>query len=581
MVELPVPADESYAFGPFELLPARQLISKDGVPLRLGGRAFDMLTILLRHNGQVVGKQQLMALVWPGVVVEEANLKVNIAVLRRALGDNPDQPRYIATVVGRGYRFVAPVVAISSRGPELKAGAEALSTSSLPGRVAPIFGRSAAIASIIDEFETGRLVSIVGPGGMGKTTVALAVARELAATFPDGVWFVDLTPLTADADVYTAIADALSIAAPTEVVPLLVGRNLLLVLDNCEHVIDAIANCVDTLLARTRDVKLLVTSREPLSIRGERVRRLSGLAVPPAGNQVRASDALEYSAVQLFVDRAGSRSPAFRFDDANAPIVSEICRRLDGLALGIERVALQTDWLDVTQMVQHIDARLHMLDSHTTGPERHRTLMASVDWSYTLLAPEERAVLRRLSVFSGAFSLEAACALSVDEGTAADVIQIVAGLASKSLVSLVTQDGVVEYRLTNIARAFTLDRLVAHGEATEVRLRQARYVLALLKAADGEPHGDGVDPNDVCGVLRWCLGEPAAAELAIPLVAAAVPFLSRHGLLEECRAVVTSALGDRFRPYRTAALDEHFYATLEATRTPIVRHNANKYFQAG
>jgi predicted ATPase/DNA-binding winged helix-turn-helix (wHTH) protein len=477
-----------FAFGPFELIPGRRLLLKDGKPVRIGGRAFDILTVLVRHQGNVVSKRQVMAHAWPGAVVDEGNLKVNVAALRRVLGEDPDQPRYIATVVGRGYRFITPVRSSYLDDADPISSTLPRRANNLPTRTAPIFGRAAAIGSILHELETTRLVSIVGPGGIGKTTVALAVAHEATASFEDGAWLVDLSPLNDQSSVADAVSMAIGLdarpghnpaALPAALHDHLRDRKMLLLLDNCEHLIDAVASWADRILASVKHVNLLITSREPLCIKGERVRRLFGLNIPPASSKIRAADALEFAAVQLFVDRASGRSRSFRLDDANAPIVSEICRRMDGLALGIERIAMRADTMDVGKMLDHIDNRFHMLDGYHAGPERHRTLTAAIDWNYNLLSEDEQAVMRRLSTFAGDFSLEPACAVAADVGVdPAGVVEDVASLVAKSLLTATARQGEMDYRLTNIARAFGRERLVANGEFDSARRRHAEHVLA-------------------------------------------------------------------------------------------------------
>jgi predicted ATPase/DNA-binding winged helix-turn-helix (wHTH) protein len=570
MNALPVRADESYTFGPFELLPGRQVLLKEGLPVRIGGRPFDLLTMLVRQGGEIVSKRQLMAQVWPHVIVDEGNLKVNVAALRRAIGDDPDQPLYIATVVGRGYRFIAPVSQTATRREPESPAQEGATGGNLPPRLGPIFGRSAAIAKIAEELEAVRLVSIVGPGGIGKTTVALAIARQLAPSFPDGAWLVDLAEVESGLAIEETIALTLGLNEPGDLVEALRNLNLLLVLDNCEHVIDAAATCADELLARTRHVKLLTTSREPLSIRAERVRRLSGLAIPPAHS--RAAEALEYAAVQLFVDRASASSPLFRLDDANASVVSEICRRLDGLALGIERVALRADSLDVDWMLEHIDGRHHMLDGNPAGPDRHRTLAAAVAWSYRLLGEDEQRVMRRLSACAGAFTLDFACAVAASgDIPPASVVEIVAGLAAKSLLIVATRDGEVEYRLSNVARAFGLEQLAAHGELGHAQRQRAIAVHGTVGEA-GSKDLPGLQTmartaaslEDIREAVSWALSDAVGSDLAVRLVIAAAPLYLQHGLVEECRAAVSSALDHRFRVHCRPGDEQTLRAVLAA-----------------
>lgn len=559
---------DRFVFGPFELIPARQRLLKDGVPVRIGRRAFDILTVLVQHQGIVVSKRQVMSRAWPGMAVDDSNLKVNIAALRRTLGEDLARPLYIATVVGRGYRFIAPVYASRLGAAGSMSATPPQRPHNLPERAAPIFGRSLALTGILQDLQSARLVSIVGAGGIGKTTVALAAAQEAAARFEAGAWFVDLAALNGASSLTAAIALAIGInVRPGHPDPALLerlaDRKMLLVLDNCEHVIEAAATCADQILSSVKHVKLLVTSREPLRIKGERVRRLCGLSIPPASGPIRAADALEFAAVELFAGCARARNPRFKLNDATAPVVAEICRRMDGLPLGIELIAMRANTMDAGKMLEHIDKRFHMLDGYHSGPERHRTLTAAIDWSYRLLSPPEQAALRCLATFAGDFSLESACAVAADDGAdPTSVVEDVASLAEKSLLTATAQGGDMSYRLSHIARAFGLELLAAAGELDCARRRHAQHVLLLAERAAADaaqlPGAAsfaryGAILEDIRTAMDWALSVDAGATLAVRLVVAAIPVWKQQGLEAECRAAVTRALQDRFRVYRSAS----------------------------
>ncbi|ARN21494.1 ATP-binding protein [Piscinibacter gummiphilus] len=462
-------APKAFAFGPFQLIPDQQSLLDGDQPVRIGGRAFDLLTVLVERHGEVVSRSELMSRVWPGLVVEETNLKVNIAAIRRLLGDGPGPPRYIATVVGTGYQFIGDVRATTASAQPLR-GAKLPRLGNLPPLNRRIFGRDDTIEAILRDLAQARLVTLVGPGGVGKTTVALAIADQAAAAFPGGAWFVDLAVLRDPSDVSGAIASMLRSsrgngdkphwpdASPQD-------HGVLLVLDNCEHLIDAVALCAEQWLRNTAKVTLLATSREPLCIRGERVRRLPGLGLPPDPERLGAAAALAFPAVQLFAARAAEHSTDFRLDDTNAPHVAAICHRLDGHALAIERVAGRVGPLGVAGTLDHLDRRFHMFDGCHEGPARHRTLTASVESSYSILSPGEQAVMRRLSTFPGAFSLASACAVSGACGMdPAAVVDHLARLIAKSLVLAEMRDHEMRYRLTHVARAFAAEKLIEHGE---------------------------------------------------------------------------------------------------------------------
>lgn len=473
-------AESSFAFGPFLLLPAQQLLLENGNAVRIGRRAFDLLTTLVECHGQVVSKEELMSRAWRGLVVEEGNLKVNIAAMRRVLGDGSGAPRYIATVVGRGYRFIAPV-RFSVHQRRVPYPAPPKHSGNVPRCTKRIFGREDAIHSILQDLENSRLVSIVGPGGVGKTTVALVVADRAASGFEGGAWLVDLSLLDDQSQVPEAIAAVCGWRTGTEDGLIALGhplrdRQMLLLLDNCEHVIGAVATCADQILRSTRNVKLIATSREPICIPGERVRRLYGLALPAKREGIRARDALAFPAVQLFADRAAEKLKSFRLDDESAPNVTAICQRLDGLALAIERVAQRVGTLGIAGLLDHLDRRFHMFDGYHEGPERHRTLTAAVDTSYTLLSTSEQAIMRRLSTFSGAFSLASACVVGGGQDIPrATVVEGIATLVAKSLLSAEAWNGEMRYRQGQVARAFATQKLIECGELAEARQRHAQH----------------------------------------------------------------------------------------------------------
>ena len=442
---------QSYVFGPFVLVPARQSLLHGDVPVRIGSRAMDILTVLVEHAGELVSKSELIARVWPNTVVDESNLKVNIAALRRVLGDGgPDDARYIATVTGRGYKLIAPVSPGASADIAAVPAPALARRHNLPTGTTRVIGRADAIDAIQRDFEVSRLVTIVGPGGIGKTTVALAAAEHAIASFRDGVWLIDLAPTRDPALLPSAIGAVLGITGNTasmlELLCLsLRDREMLLVVDSCEHLIDAAAACIAQILATAAGVKILVTSREPLELNGERVRRLAGLATPPSSEHLNAEEALTFSAVQLFVDRATDRLDTFRLSDAEAPTVAEICRKLDGLALAIELAATRIDAFGVRGLVKQLDNRFRLLVGRRSGPERHRTLTATLGWSYSLLAPGEAAVLCAVSVFAGVFDIDGASAVAAMPP--AETAEVLAQLSAKSLLMTDLASDGIAYRL--------------------------------------------------------------------------------------------------------------------------------------
>lgn len=579
MAETMDPVAHSYAFDDFVLVPERQLLLKDEVPVRIGGRALDLLTALVKRPGEVVSKRELMEHTWPDVTVEECNLKVNMGVLRRTLGDDVGSVRYIATVTGRGYRFIAPVrIGASSSQPSPSTQASDRNHN-LPFGITRIFGRVQTIDLIDRDLETSRFVSIVGPGGIGKTTVALAVAEQRIDSFPDGVWLVDLSPLGDAELIPNAIATVVGTTADSPNVlatlcEFLRDRQTLILLDSCEHLIVGAVNCIEAILAAAPAVRILATTREPLRLGGERVRRLAGLDVPPADLPLDAKQACNFSAVQLFVDRATDRLESFKLEDDVASVVG-ICRKLDGHALAIELAATRVGTFGVNGVLGQLDGHLGATLAQRGGPDRHRTLTATIEWSYRLLPDVERILMQRLSTFAGTFDLDAAHAVAADAKIGRSrIVEGLASLVDKSLVGAELRGSDVEYRLWDTTRSFALDRLRESGAIEQARQRHAAHCLAMAAraATDGQHldlqtwsarHAHVLD--EVRIAMRWAIEAPTSADLGIKLTIAAIPLWRRLSLAEECRAAVERALDGRLAAHRSSEQELVLLQTLAAT----------------
>jgi len=566
-------ADLPVAFGPFTLHISQQRLLEDGRPVRLGARARSILAALVERAGEVVGKGELIAYAWPDGDAEEATLRVHMGALRKVLGDGQGGMRYIASVAGRGYCFVAPVSRAAPGHPA--AMAAPAGPHHLPARMTRVIGREDLIAALAQSLPQRRLLTLCGPGGIGKTTVALAMAERLLPAYADGVRFVDLGRVAGPGLVDAALAATLGMTAgPTSraaLVDALRHRRMLIVLDSCEHVIDAVALLVLALLQGAPDLHLLITSREPLQCEGEWVQRVPPLALPCPRAQISAEEAMRYPAVQLFVERAIHSADTFELADADAPGVVMLCASLDGMPLAIELAAAQVETFGVTHLHRLLDDRFQMMavNSDIVQP-RHRTLRALLDWSYDALTDIERTVLMRLGVFAGEFSLAWARAVLVDAPiTPGDVETGIAALVAKSLVCADASEQVVRYRLLATTRAYALERLAQSGT---LRALQARHALhwrntlhdtwmgepALTQAECAARYGNAID--DVRAAIAWALSADGDAELGATLIIAALPlgyFLSR---LDEFRGYAASALalaGDgaaRLDPVLTARL---------------------------
>ncbi len=336
-------------FGPFRLFPAERRLERDGKPVRLGGRALDLLLALVEHAGEVVSNRTLLEAVWPKVTVEESSLRFHIKNLRKALGDAQSDIHYVTNVPGRGYCLAVPVDRRERTGASPSGRARTGAKTNLPPRETLVIGRSDNMEAVSRTLLQRRIVTIAGPGGIGKTTLAIATAEALRDHFGNAVLFVDLAPIEDPSLVVSALVSALGLVLRADdpvsaVVDFLRNERLLIVLDNCEQVVETVAALADRLLGETVETHLLVTSREPLRIAGERVHRLAPLECPPLKADITAGEATAYAAVQLFVDRATASVDSFSLDDASAPAVAEICRRLDGIPLAIELAAARVEF---------------------------------------------------------------------------------------------------------------------------------------------------------------------------------------------------------------------------------------------
>jgi predicted ATPase/DNA-binding winged helix-turn-helix (wHTH) protein len=482
-----------FSFGPFHLVPTQRLLLEAEKPLRLGSRALDILIALVERRGELVSKEELMARVWPKMFVEPANLTVHVAALRRVLGDGRNGNRYLVNIPGRGYRFVAPVSVADGEVSPLPEPQPIVSSSAnnLPAQITRLVGRAEALRTLAAQLSQERFVTIVGPGGVGKTSVALAVAEAVAADYEHGVWLVDLAHLSDPSLVPGALASVLGQQALSEnPIPALVeslrGKQMLLVLDNCAHVIEAAASLAVGILRGAPGVRILATSREPMRVEGERRHRLSPLDVPSASASLTAPEALRFSAIELFVQRASERLDEFELRDRDVSIVADLCGKLDGLPLAIELAAGHIDTFGVRGLSARLAGGLQLLGGgYRTALPRHQTLRAMLDSSYDWLPEPERIVLRRLSIFTGDFSLEAANIVAAGgEVAATEVVDHVASLARKSLVTANVFGKRPVYRLLETTRCYALEKLRESGELDVVARHHAECCPALLSLAE-------------------------------------------------------------------------------------------------
>jgi predicted ATPase/DNA-binding winged helix-turn-helix (wHTH) protein len=548
-----------YLFGPFRLVPAQQLLLEADKAVQIGSRALQILVFLVERAGGLVSRDELVGGVWPDTVVGEGSLRVHIAALRKALRDGQNGNRYIVNETGRGYRFVTPVSRAQARAEPPSDHIRGEPTHNLPIQLGNAIGRADIVAAICGKLPRSHFVTIVGPGGVGKTTVALAVAGQLSASYADGVRFVDLGSLADPHLVPSALASVLGLEVRSEnPIPSLVAalrdKRMLLVLDSCDHVIDAVSTAAVQILGGASSVDILATSREAFRAEGEHVYRLTPLKFPATSERMTAAHALTFPAVQLFVDRATACLDSFEFTDATAPAVADICRRLDGIPLAIELAAARIDTFGVQGLAGLIDRRFQLLRSgRRTALPRHQTLMATLDWSHESLSPSERTVLRRLGVFPGTFTLEAAAAIAGDtELTADHVVESTADLIGKSLVVADITGKIGRYRLLESTRAYALEKLADSADATWLARRHAEYFQSVAEQAEAEldtlPLAEwlatySAQLHNIRAALDWAFSPAGDATVGVALTVAAVPLWMHLSLMEECRGRVAQAIG--------------------------------------
>jgi predicted ATPase/DNA-binding winged helix-turn-helix (wHTH) protein len=545
------------SFGSFDLFASERLLKKADEPIPLGGRALDILITLAERAGEVVTHKELIERVWPDVHVEEANIRVHISALRKALGDGQDGARYISSVAGRGYCFVAPIK--HSQAEQCAASSsttDAQGLKKLPPRLSRMVGREDTVRTLSAELMLRRFVSIVGPGGIGKTTVAVSVAHELLSGFGGAVFFVDLSVLTNPQLVPAAVASTLGFMAQAydplgSLLAFLTGKKVLLVLDNCEHVIDTAAALAERVVSEAPQAHVLVTSREALRVRGEHVHLLHSLEGPPDDVGLTASEALAYPAVQLFMDRATASGYTSDLTDLDARIAAGICRRLDGIALAIELVASRVGSHGICGTAQLLDSRFGLLwQGRRTALPRHETLNAMLDWSYSLLSEHEKLVLSRLSVFVGDFLLPAACSVASEEGDDADVAGAVVSLIEKSLISTRAIGESTYYRLLDITRAYARTKLAQRGEVDTIARRHAIFYSRFLQGDEiiqsrfGEHNLSGYKPHigNVRAALEWAFSDRGDVGVGVELTAWAAALIGGLSLFDENRRWCERAL---------------------------------------
>jgi predicted ATPase/DNA-binding winged helix-turn-helix (wHTH) protein len=565
-----------------EIVAHRREALVDGAPLRIGDRAFDILRLLVEARGEPVTSDEIRRRVWPGVVVEKDNLKVHISALRRALADNRD---ILKTLPGRGYQLVA--LSDGAKSVEVARVAETTvrAPSNIPASVTELIGREEEVRKVVDRVAAKRLVTLTGPGGIGKTRLALEVARLLVPKFADGVWVVDLATVSDPNLVPAAVTATLGLdpasgpASPEQIARALAEKRLLLVLDSCEHVVDGAARCAEALLRRSARLHVLATGREPLGVRGESIHRVPPLALPDDDISDQSA-LLGHGSVKLFVSLGMSAAPQLASDPQALAAAAAICRRLDGIPLAIELAAARVATLGLTDLATWLSDRFKLLTGgRRTALPRHQTLRATLDWSYDTLSGPERVAFGCLAVFSGSFSLQAATSVAAGGGiAAAEAVDCIQRLVLKSLVTFDVRSGTAQYRLLETMREYAQEKLDLSGTQREAARHHAQYFLDLFTKARAEWETQAASEwlptyrnqlGNLRAALDWAFSPDGDTDLGVDLLVASVPLWTQLSLMEECRERVERALAQlgplADQPTRR---NMHLYAALAYSLSP-------------
>jgi predicted ATPase/DNA-binding winged helix-turn-helix (wHTH) protein len=550
---------ETVTFGPFRLNSTERMLERDGEPVVVGSREMDILIALVERPGEVLPHRELVARAWRGLVVSDVNLRVCITGLRKALRDGHDSARYIVNVPGRGYSFVAPVARHAASQPAMNTAKAPPLPSNLPPRLARIVGRDQVVEMLLELLMQRRFVSIVGTGGLGKTTVAIEVAHACIDGFSGSVYFVDIGGLAGGGLaggglpgpdlVVSAVALAVGVVIKSgdplpDLLRFLSAQRALLVLDSCEPAVDAVAALAERIYEAAPGVHLLTTSREALRAEGEYVHILAPLSVPPA-EDLGPEAARRFPAMALFIERAEAAGGALTRTDEEAAVIAGICRRLDGIPLAIELAASQVGTHGLSGTARLLDSRFKLYwQGRRTAMPRHQTLQAMHDWGFNLLCDRDRITLRRLGVFLGPFTLQAAQKVALDPPLSEpEVDEAIASLIQKSLIWTATVGGETYLRLLDTTRECAASKLTEAGESTSVARRQGLYYVALLEsAASDRGFLEAVQIprlahqiNNIRAGLTWSFSTTAELAISVRLAARSAPLFLSLSLLTECR----------------------------------------------
>ena len=495
------PTTGTFAFADVVIDAGAHQLLRGGEEFAVEPKAFAVLLEFLSHPGQLLSRDQLLDAVWGHSFVTPATLNRIVAQLRRALADDSENPRCIQTVHGLGYRFIAPLEHVQE-GTASTLRFAPPARARLPERTEPLIGRNGDIETLKRMLQDHRLVTVTGPGGLGKTQAALETARSIAADFPDGVWLFDCTPHTDGDALMRWLAGMFDVHATTDASQLIARlgellktRRMLLVFDNCERIAEPLGKAVAHLLSACADLHILVTSQQRLNCAGESLYGLPPLQVPPPGEWTTDDQIASLSsipAVRLLLLRSQACASGFTLTQANAATVAEICRRVAGLPLALELAAARLRLLSPEQLLIRMEGRLLSLsEDNPNRPARHQTLGALIEWSFALLSDREQSLLCGLSIFAGTCTLGGATAMGAALGLEdSQTLELLAGLIDKSLLSVDGTTNPPSYRLLDSVRLFAQERLSAGGSEACLRRVHLAHFVDFTERANAEMLGE-------------------------------------------------------------------------------------------